>query len=468
MTTASRFLTLFHAALIIGFLAFSPAHAAEPAGQPAPGYFRVVQTNGHWWFIDPLGQPFLSKGVCHIQFDADPTRETRRSAYGESCQAKYGAKQPWREAAERRLMQWGFNTIGAWSDSALAKVELDGRRLADAPILDLGSGFVAADGQGRDAWLRGLFPDCFEPNFETFCRRRAAERCTPSKDDHWLLGWFTDNEMRWGPDWRGKSELLTMFLNLRPAKAGRVAAVSLLRERHGAIEKFNAVWKTPFASWQELEQATNVAAPFTRRELYAQNEGDERKANESDPARAAFVADCEAFVGLLADRYFRITREALRAADPNHLNFGCRFAYVPPVPVLEAAARHLDVISFNSYATDPKVTILKYAGRAKPLIIGEFTFRALDVGLPNTKGAGPRVATQAERASGFERYVTSALEIPELIGYHWFQHSDQPKEGRFDGENSNYGLVNAADEPYAELTKTATEVNARAEQLHRR
>ena len=96
MTTASRFLTLFHAALIIGFLAVTPAHAAEPAGQPAPGYFRVVQTNGHWWFIDPLGQPFLSKGVCHIQFDADPTRETRRSAYGESCQAKYGARQPWR------------------------------------------------------------------------------------------------------------------------------------------------------------------------------------------------------------------------------------------------------------------------------------------------------------------------------------------------------------------------------------
>ena len=41
------------------------------------------------------------------------------------------------------------------------------------------------------------------------------------------------------------------------------------------------------------------------------------------------MADCDAFLAALAERYFRITCEAVRAADPNHIVFGCRFAYVP-------------------------------------------------------------------------------------------------------------------------------------------
>jgi hypothetical protein len=78
-----------------------------------------------------------------------------------------------------------------------------------------------------------------------------------------LLGWFTDNELRWESDWRGPDELLTMFLAL-PADApavgprharrarGHAAAVQFLRERYDKIEKFNDVWKTSFASWDQL------------------------------------------------------------------------------------------------------------------------------------------------------------------------------------------------------------------------
>jgi regulation of enolase protein 1 (concanavalin A-like superfamily) len=157
----------------------------------------------------------------------------------------------------------------------------------------------------------------------------------------------------------------------------------------------------------------------------------------------------------------------LRAADPNHLNFGCRFAYVPPAPVRAAASRHLDVISFNCYQNDPTPVVRQYAALGRPLIIGEFTFRAADVGLPNTRGAGPKVPTQADRAAAFERYVRLALSDPAVVGYHWFQHSDQPKEGRFDGENSNYGVVNIQDEVYPELTRKMTEVNRLAEGWHR-
>ena len=75
--------------------------------------------------------------------------------------------------------------------------------------------------------------------------------------------------------------------------------------------------------------------------------------------------------------------------------------------------------------------------------------------------------TQGDRAAAFERYVRSALSHPNVIGYHWFEHADEPKEGRFDGEDSNYGIVNIRDEPYEVLLATMSRVHAEAEELHR-
>ena len=76
------------------------------------------------------------------------------------------------------------------------------------------------------------------------------------------------------------------------------------------------------------------------------------------------------------------------------------------------------------------------------------------------------MASQIERAQCFERYVAAALKKPAVVGYHWFEHADQPVEGRFDGENSNIGVVTIEDEVYEELTETMTRVNAAAEEIH--
>jgi agarase len=425
------------------------------------GFFRAEQRAGRWWLVDPAGKPFISKGVTTVRYAQDRIQGTSRSPYEEANQAKYGGIAAWREAVAKRLIGWGFNTLGAWSDEALA-----GPHLAYAPTLDFGGEFVKEKHAGKGAWQHGIFPDVFDPGFAATVRRVAEKKCAARKDDRHLLGWFTDNELRWGPDWRGKEELLTMFLALPTNAPGRVAAVDLLRNRYGDIAKFNAVWRTGHASWEAVAAAPNLPAPFTRKEVWAQNQEVERVTNEKDPRRGAFTGDCDAFVAQLAERYFRITGEAIRAADPNHLNFGCRFAYVPPLPVVTVAAKTLDGISFNCYALDPRPVIRQYAVFGKPLIIGEFAFRAEDSGLPNTKGAGPKVKNQTERAAAFAEYVELALREPQVVGYHWFEHADEPKEGRFDGENSNYGLVTIQDEPYVEFVETVRRLNGQAEVLH--
>jgi len=98
-------------------------------------------------------------------------------------------------------------------------------------------------------------------------------------------------------------------------------------------------------------------------------------------------------------------------------------------------------------------------------MITEFSFKAKDSGLPNTKGAGLPVETQKDRADRFEKYVATLAKMPAWVGYHWFEWCDEPKEGRFDGENSNYGLVRIDDTPWEVLTERFKTVNARLEAL---
>ncbi|HBC87566.1 MAG TPA: agarase [Lentisphaeria bacterium] len=431
------------------------------------GFYKTDKLDGKWWFTDPSGKKFLCKAVCHVGYHADRIMNSDKVPYAENCLKKHGSEEDWREATVKQLRELGFNTLGAWSDSALAEIEVQGGRMAITPILNTASGFVAEMNKGSNAWLHGIFPDVFDPRFAKFAVSSMKKICKPHIDTQNILGWFADNELRWGPDWRGPEELLTLFLAMPKDSPGRRAAVELLKTRYPSIADFNSVWKTSFSGWSSLGDSGKIDQPYGRDAMYMQNQEVERKANEADPKRASFVADCEAFAGLVAENYFSAVSSAIREAAPNHLNLGARFAYVPQEPVIAAAARHLDVISFNCYAPEPLSSLAKYSAHGKPCMITEYSFRSEDSGLPNTKGAGMWVKNQAERARTFEKFTAAALENPSFVGYHWFEYADEPKEGRHpDGENSNYGIVTIEDKPYAELMDAMRRVNSAAEQIH--
>lgn len=449
-------------------LAVSSAPAQESHPKRATGFFHAEKREGHWWLIDPAGKPFISKGVDAVNIVPDQARGTDRSPYQEASLLKYGTNERWREAVAERLLGLGFNTVGAWSDPELAKFEFGGRKLAFAPVVDFVNRYVLEKSHAR-AWEKGIFPDVFDPEFEAFARKHAKERCAKAKDNPELLGWFTDNELRWGADWRGKDELLPLFLGLPVGAPGRQVALQVLRERHSDVLRFDDVWQKSYLTWDAVEEAGPIPAPrFTRRVSRRGEDDSEPLTSSIDPKREAYVADCEAFVEKVAERYFQVTSDAIRDADPNHLVLGCRFAYVPAAPVIAAAARHVSVISFNCYAKDPRWAIGKYAASGKPLLIGEFCFRGRDSGLPNTKGSGPLVPNQVDRASGFSQYVRLALDDPNVVGYHWFAHADEPADGRADGENSNTGLVDIRDRLYEVLARRMARVNGEAETDHAR
>jgi len=399
----------------------------------ATGFFRVEEIRGVWWFITPEGNAFLSKGVNHVSYTADFAPTLGYSPYGRVAEAKYGSAPKWAQAAAQRLWHWGFNTIGAWSSA-----EMFQQQMPYTLILNL------AARAGAD-WQKGRVADVFSPQFKKAVWEQAERLCRPRAQDPFLLGYFTDNELRWGPDWRSRKTLLEEFLALPPETPGKQAFLRLAQARYGSIQAFNQAWGTQFRDFKEVAQQTSLPLG----------------------SEAAQTLQRE-FLYEYARTYFQVCHEAIRAADPHHLILGCRFAFHPGQEVVEAMKGFVDVVSINNYDFRPPVETFQRLHRTtgRPLLLTEFSFKAMDSGLPNTRGAGRPVPTQRDRADRFEEYVTALMRLPFMVGFHWFEFCDEPAEGRFDGENSNYGLVNIKDEPWEVLVERMARVNPTLEALH--
>jgi hypothetical protein len=395
----------------------------------AGNYFRVEQRSGVWWFVTPSGQMAISTGVNNISYRGDIIHGTTQHPYFENISKIYPTKDAWAQAGLKRLSLWGFNTIGSWSDPVLW-----GRTMPYTVILDI------AERSGAN-WLKGIPVDVYSPRFEATARKIAQDECAPRAKDPELIGYFSDNELRWGPDWRGKQNILAMYLNLPSNAPGRRHAIDFLKKKYsGKIQKLNQAWGVHANSFANVP---------------------------SGAATEAFRADNSEFLGRVARRYFQVCANAIHSADPNHLYLGAKFSEAPPDPVL-LASHGADVVSVDIYKFDPRPVVEHiYKLAQRPVLVAEFAFRAEDSGLPNTRGAGPKVPDQAARARAYTNYVKWLESLPEAVGYHWFEWCDEPKEGRFDGENSNYGLVNIHDQPYTEFVKAVTDANHAAISVHR-
>ncbi len=397
------------------------------------GYFHVEQLNGVWWLITPEGNVFLSKGVNNINYAGDHSPALGYSPYGRQVSQTYGSAPKWAAVAAQRLRSWGLNTVGAWSSPVMAE-----QQMPYTPVLNLAANAGAN-------WLNGEVADVFSPEFALAVRQQAEKLCKPHVQDPFLLGYFTDNELRWAADWRSKKTLFQDFLSLPTQRPGKQAALRSVHSVWPDIESFNKAWGTSMSGWDDLGSLdltiwTNAPAQAVERH----------------------------FLKAYATAYFRVCHEAIRAVDTNHMILGCRFAGYAPEPVMESMSPFVDLVSYNNYGVAPPIQELQrlYRLTGKPVALTEFAFKAQDSGLPNTKGAGKPVATQRDRANHFASYVTALLQLPFSVGYHWFEYADEPAEGRFDGENSNYGLVNLKDEPWTLLVSQMTELNAHLEALH--
>ena len=402
----------------------------------AQAFVRVEKRDAGWTFVDSDGAAFVHRGVGWVSRHGPRNVRTKVQPYHETVQAKYADDEAWCRTTVGRLRDWGFNAVGSDSDR-----ELRHRGLRHTILLRMGAEPATAKRDPDDYILphRGgpcsAFPNVFSSKFPEFCDAVAARMCAPNREDGDLVGYFIDNELAW---WGPKE------VKVRDG-TGLVDVIAALPATHSARAALDA---------------------------FAASCG-------KSGAGALDAREKETFLGRVAERYFAVTCAAIRKADPNHLVLGCRFAGMfgaHPV-VWEAAGRHCDVVTVNQYPTvdfktrritarhaadntwvdwlDTLEGLQKRTG--KPVMITEWSFPAKDSGLPCRHGAGQRLNWQGERARAVEIFIRSALDRPFVVGYDFFMWTDMPNSTGcedYPGEDCNYGLVNAADEPYARVVET--------------
>ena len=420
-----KHLTLLFAGTLAGAALFPMLACAAP-GQK----FQVVKDDaGRYWFADSVGKLFVSVGIGTV-LDSHDYNAPPGSVYYDPIPTLFGGSfEKWQASVCQLMRDNGFNTIGAWSSPRVN----DGT-LKETPIL-----YVA----GHEK-LRML--DALLPGYEEKARAATKEVMAKVAHPECVIGVFLDNEMAWfgasGWDDNPRHTLLEEAFRLPPEHPHNQLALKFLHAHYADVAAFAKAWEVDATSWD----AVNFALLRSSRSQAAAND------------RGAFLKEA-------ADAFYLKSVKAVREELPGVLVLGSRFAGNAPDQVIDACGRSCDIVSFNTYGSKPDANTYLLArywllGK-KPMMITEFSWRGSDntSGDPNTQGAGGVVATQKERGENYAAYVNNTLTYPMVVGMHWFQFSDQSPQGRFDGENSNYGIVDIKNRPYADLLTLMKKTN---------
>jgi agarase len=419
-------------ALLLSGLVSLP-NPAFAASQP---HFTVAKDpNGIYWFADRQGKSIFSSGINNIA--SLPFRPREGTQFYSPLVKPFANDFPaWSASVHSILTSAHFNTVGAWSDPAVAAA----KNIYRTPVL-------YAAGTESDRCL-----DTFRPGFAARVRTNVEAMLSRYPDRSDILGVFLDNEMPWfginAWDAPPNFTLLERAFTLPTDDPARLAALDHLRSKYSTIAALNNAWGISASSWESL------SADILRTSI-----------------NAISLADRESFVARAAETFYSIAAAEVRRVDPTLLILGSRFAGDAPESVIRACGKVSDVISVNYYSgsTVPLRTLAKfYVPTQKPLMITEFSWRAKEnqSGNPNSRGAGAVLLTQAERAASYSQFVEDLAQYPMVIGICWFEWADQSPQGRFDGEDSNYGVVDIHHNRYEALLSAMTTTNAKLHTLH--
>lgn len=381
----------------------------------ATGFFYPLKLDGRWWLVDPQGSLFIHKAVVSVSI-------LRTSGAQAAFQKKFSSDKDWAQKTTDMLRENAYNGLGAWSDT-------EKLRTASPPLVYTRIwNFMSSYGKKRGGTFQqpghtGYPNDCifvFDPGFETFCDE-YAKQLAETKNDPWLLGHFSDNEMPL------KRAALKNYLGLPENDPGHQAAKAFMQKRYGAG-----------ASVKNIKEA-----------------------DEKD------------FLALVVERYCRIVSRAIKKQDPNHLFLGSRFhgSDYTRTEIFKAAGPYLDVVAVNYYgAWSPDLEKLTMWEResGKPCMITEWYAKGMDVGLANTGGAGWVVKTQKERGQFYQNFTLGLLESKVCVGWHWFKYADNdPADTKADPSNrdANKGIVNNRYEVYRPVLDNMKPLNERAYSL---
>jgi len=357
------------------------------------------------------------------------------SFYSANLERKYGETSPesylddWQEVTVNRMLNWGFTSLGNWTDP---------RFYRQKRIPYFANGWVIGDfktvSSGNDFW--SPMPDVFDPVFAQRVNLTVKNVAGQVNGSPWCVGVFIDNEKSFGRPETNESRLGIVLHTLR-RDGGEVPTkkhfTATLKKKYKTIDALNRAWQLNVKDWMSFDAGI-----------------------DSNINTETQLADYSDLLEFYASKYYEIVSTAMKTYMPNHLYLGSRLPdWGMPIEVVKASAKYVDVMSFNSYKEGLPVQKWQFLHEFnKPSIIGEFHIGASDSGLfhPGLIHA----ANQQDRARMYTEYMHSVIDNPNFVGAHWFQYIDSPITGRaYDGENYNVGFVSVADVPYKPMVKAA-------------
>ena len=360
----------------------------------ATGYFRTEHAADRWWLVDPDGCAFLSIGLCSVNLDTFDSTAVRQ---------KYGNTGEWARATAQALRSAGFNTLGRWSNWAPFRA---GQPVVYTTKLSCMGDYARQ--RNRANGERGFPAECmpvFDPEFPDFCDRYVAA-LDATREDPWLLGHFTDNELPFRPD------ALPNFLSLPDADVGHQAALRWLAERG----------RTPDAITPQ---------------------------------------DRDDFLTEVARRYYTIVAAAIRKHDPNHLVIGSRIHGRTICPAVLRGSTPLDVVSVNYYhhwSPEPARMAEWVEASGRPFLISEWYAMSVAPDRIPEAGAGFRVRTDEDRGRFYQNMVQGLLRVEGCVGWHWFKYGG-------DEAGVHKGVVDPEFNPHEPLLRQMREINREAYRL---
>jgi len=424
------------------------------------GFYRVEKIGDVWWFITPAGNKFYSIGVSGI---GQPI----------FC---YDAESDYVNITTERLQEGNINTVLGDTDPFTDFSWICRFRWKQLSYLN------------NSGWNHDRFPDVFDPWWQNKVNTTAMNYAAPLKNDSSLIGYFTDNEMKWGPDIADELTLLDVYIAADWHTPGKKAVVQFLKGRYNNdTDLFNQVWNMNIEKFEDLLNTSKLGVTDSWRlrsgyisdTISIKNEYENlKKADFLNQAKQ----DTIYFSEFVADKYFNITNNAIKKADPNHLNLGVRF-HLQGVPeeVLRACGKYLDVVSINYYRANVKFYDPVWVYNAKkydcvpldnfmekystitdkPIFISEYSFHINDGSMPQSfqRVSPSKVAyDQEERYKIYEWYASNCFKSRYVIGLAWFVFSDT--------YGTKWGFVNQWNEPYSYFLEKMSKLNSKAISMH--
>jgi len=422
--------------------------------------WRTIQDNGKWYIVTPAGNRFFSSGVNEVGAQAfTPTggREGlfsnlsilqtlgvgwgwRDGYYGfypylTNLQRKYGTG--FQTKAENvftaRMKNWGFNTLGASSWDPMLKQK---------NLTSTFSIWLRGSYRTLDMYQGKVMADAFDGSFGTAVRYSVKQRFSEMQGalhaHH--MGVYFENELAWG-QWDRKDVWFRYAIArsalLSPTTASHRELVSRLKAKYITIQNLNAKWGAQYPTWDALTYNT---APLP---------------NVPTPDMAD---DFQNFQRDFAFRYLSTVRAALTENGYQGLFLGPRFNISDYTPeILEAATETCDVLTFNIYQANPRLSNPGLKELDFPIMITEFAFGAADqgrVGMPLYP-----TLTEADRIDSLKRWFGEIKTWNNMVGAHWYRWEDFPVTGKADGDNMSQGLISITDNPYTDFVNAYRTLN---------